>query len=116
MHRFYNDSERNGLRKRLRNEPTQGERVLWQYLKGEQLGVKFRCQYGVGPYVVDFYCASLRLAIELDGDSHFQPGAQERDRIRQRFIGEQGIRVIRFLESDVRSNQNAVLEQIKKNL
>jgi very-short-patch-repair endonuclease len=59
-------------RKGLRNNMTEAEIVLWKYLKGSQLdGKKFRRQHSFGNYILDFYCAPLKLAIELDGASHF---------------------------------------------
>ncbi|MGH8474006.1 MAG: endonuclease domain-containing protein, partial [Gammaproteobacteria bacterium] len=62
---------------------------------------RFRRQYGVGPYVLDFYCPELKLAIEVDGDNHFEAGAGEYDRERQRYIESLGIRVLRFTNREV---------------
>ena len=63
------------------------------------MGYRFRRQYGIGPYVLDFYCLGLKLAIEVDGDSHFEAG--EYDRERQRYIESLGIRVLRFTNREV---------------
>jgi len=89
------------------------EVLLWSKLKGKQmLGCKFKRQYGVGPYIVDFYCPELRLAIELDGDSHFLDGAEARDLVRQRFIESFDIKFLRFQNVEVTTNLEGVLETI----
>lgn len=72
MNRTYNDQTQKEVRQQLRQHATQPEQLLWRHLRGSQVnGLKFRRQYGVGVYVLDFYCPELRLAIELDGDSHY---------------------------------------------
>jgi very-short-patch-repair endonuclease len=68
---LFNDPDQKSFRKELRNEPTRAEYLLWQALKGSALGYKFRRQHGIGKYVVDFYCPSKRLVVEVDGDTHF---------------------------------------------
>ena len=89
------------------------EVILWQYLKGKQInGCKFRRQFGVGPYVVDFYCVEFKLAIELDGDSHFSEDAQKHDIERQEYIGQFGIKFLRFTNDDVYTNVNGVVQTI----
>ena len=65
-------------RKELRNHPTPAEELLWSLLRRKQLlGKKFRRQFSVGHYIVDFYCVECNLAIELDGARHFEPERQE---------------------------------------
>jgi len=87
---------------------------LWQHLKLRSLcGLKFRRQYGIGPFVVDFFCAELSLAIELDGDSHFGREVEDYDRRRQDFIERKGINFLRFLNSQVFENIGGVLETIR---
>src|SRR5688572_9377130 len=91
------------------------ESALWSKLRRRQLlGYKFRRQYSVGTYVVDFYCAELRLAIELDGDSHFQTGAQSRDREREAFIKSFGIDFLRFRNVEVFEQLSDVLDAIAR--
>jgi very-short-patch-repair endonuclease len=86
------------------------EQKLWHALRGAQLGASFRRQHPVGPYVLDFYCASADLAVELDGDEH--ANRAERDSLRTRFLNRRGIRVIRFCNRDVWSNLDGVKEMI----
>jgi len=91
------------------------ESVLWSKLRRRQLlGYKFRRQYSVGTYVVDFYCVELRLAIEVDGDSHYQGGAQERDKDRETFIKSFGIDFLRFRNVEVFEQLSAVLDSIAR--
>lgn len=116
---IHNKPEMKSLRQCLRNEATPAERELWNLLRKSSLGGhKFRRQHGVGRYIVDFYCPSERLAIELDGDSHFTKEASEYDRERTIHLNSLNIRVIRFLNSDVHENPDAVcgmiLEELKR--
>ena len=83
MNRIYNRRELKTRRQTLRSQMPPAEALLWQQIRGKQLlGYKFRRQYSVGRYVLDFYCPALRLGIELDGDSHFQEGAAQGDQER----------------------------------
>ena len=92
-------------RQSLRNSLPSAELILWSRLKNRQIcAQKFRRQFSVGPYVVDFYCPALKLAIEIDGDSHFQPGEQEKDRTRQQFIESTGVQFLRLRNIEVRQN------------
>ena len=84
---IHNNPDLKQLRQSLRNGSTPSERKLWNVLKHGNLdGYKFRRQHSVGRYVVDFYCPTKRLAIELDGDSHFTDEAIEYDRERTIFL------------------------------
>ena len=90
MTQIFNRSSDTEKRRRLRREGPLAEQRLWLRLRNRQLmGYRFRRQYGIGPYVLDFYCPGLKLAIEVDGDSHFEAG--EYDRERQRYIESLGI-------------------------
>jgi very-short-patch-repair endonuclease len=77
------------------------------------LGYKFRRQHSVDRFVIDFYCPELKLAIEVDGDTHFTPPALVRDRDRQNHIESFGIRFIRVTNEDVYRNLDAVLDNIE---
>ena len=90
------------------------EKKLWFYLRKKQLGVKFRRQHGIGKYVVDFFCSERKLVIELDGDSHFSIETQKYDEIRNLFMKNLGIRVVRFTNQDVLDSSDNVLLCIKK--
>lgn len=89
------------------------EQVLWRHLRGSQMdALKFRRQYGVGIYVLDFYCPALRLAIEIDGDSHYSEAGVRHDADRDKFLREQNIRIIRFTNNEVVTNIEGVLTVI----
>lgn len=91
------------------------ERKLWEYLRGRGLlGLKFRRQHGIGLYILDFYCPSLRFGIEIDGDSHFEDGYQKYDARRDRFLLSFGIKIYRFTNHEVYWDLENVLEQLKK--
>lgn len=93
---------------------TEPEIKLWQYLRNEQLGVKFRRQHSIGEYIADFYCSKLKLVIEIDGESHFNDEAIEYDSIRTNFFKSLGIEVIRFNNDEVMTNIEGVFEIIQK--
>ena len=99
--------------RRLRRDMPGVEARLWSYLRRQQLGGhKFRRQAPIGRYVVDFFCPAKRLIIELDGGHHNEDATAARDSERQAWLEQEGYRVIRFWNSDITGNLNAVLEQI----
>lgn len=110
---IHNKSDLKSRRKTLRNEATPAEQQLWRTLQHSQLhGYKFRRQHSVGYYIVDFYCPSERLVVELDGESHFSDEAIEYDRERTAFLNSLNIRVLRFLNTDVFNHLESVCERI----
>jgi very-short-patch-repair endonuclease len=113
--RLYNAPSSKPLRRALRAQLTPSEAALWKHLQRSQLdGRKFRRQHSVGPYVLDFYCPRERLAVELDGAAHDHASAQTRDRIRERFLMQAGIQVLRFENRHVIENLEGVLIEIKR--
>jgi very-short-patch-repair endonuclease len=101
-------------RKFLRRNLTEAECVLWSVLKGKKLdGRKFRRQHSIGYYIADFYCPSEKLIIELDGNHHFSPEGIEKDRERDEYLKELGIKVLRFENKEVLNNLSEVLKGIK---
>lgn len=100
-------------RRDLRNFPTRAEAHLWKYLRDKQIqGRKFRRQHSVGRYILDFYCPSERLAIELDGVHHLDPQIQEYDSARTDFLQREGIRVLRFTNLEAIEKTENVLRSI----
>lgn len=113
MTRIFNRGSEKAKRRELRDEMTPAEKGLWLKLRARQfLGTRWRRQYSVGPYILDFYCPTVRLAVELDGDSHFGDGAEEHDAQRQAYLEQFGIRVIRFVNQDVYHRMPLVIEAI----
>ena len=113
MTQFFNKTSEKEKRRSLRNNMSPTETLVWSRLRYNQvLGYKFRRQSSVGPYVLDFYCPALKLAVEIDGDSHFVAGAIEYDQRRQAFIESFGIHFLRFTNREVNHKLEAVLEKI----
>jgi very-short-patch-repair endonuclease len=101
--------------KRLRQDQTDAERVLWFSLRDRRLGGwKFKRQVPLGRFVVDFLCADARLIIELDGGQHATQSI--RDAARTRELETMGYLVLRFWNNDVMSNRDGVLETIASTL
>jgi 5-methyltetrahydrofolate--homocysteine methyltransferase len=92
---------------------TGAERVLWESLRDRRLdGLKFRRQYAVGPYVLDFCCPSLRLAVEVDGAVHDATEQVIRDGLRTEHLALFDYLVLRVRNEDVFTNLGAVLDRI----
>lgn len=110
----YNRPEQKSLRRDLRKGGEAPEAVMWTLLKNRQLdGMRFRRQFGVGPYVLDFYCPEIKLGVELDGAPHFMSGNFGRDDVREEYLfREHGIRIVRFENRDLFYNQDGVVKVI----
>lgn len=110
----HNDPILKHRRKDLRNGSTKEERLLWKYLKKEQLGVMFRRQFGIGPYIADFYCHKYRLIIELDGAQHYYEKGLEYDTVRDNYLKELGYTVLHFSNNEILQSLNGVIMKIKE--
>jgi very-short-patch-repair endonuclease len=96
----------------LRGNMTDAELRLWHALRRDQLnGLHFRRQHPIGPFTLDFYCPSLRLAVEVDGGQHAEQVKQADDR-RTRWLAEKGVVVVRYWNNDVLSNLEGVLSDL----
>src|SRR5688500_16330958 len=99
------DHLRAALRERarlMRREMTPAERKFWYAVRNDQIdGHRFRRQQPVGPYIADFLCAALYLAVEVDGDSHTEPAQEQWDQDRTTYLADHGVRVLRFTNLDV---------------
>jgi len=116
--RIYNRKKEQERRRYFRKNMPKSEVLIWTKLKRRQMhGERFLRQYGVDhQYIIDFYCPRLKLAIEVDGDSHFVLGAEEYDKERQEHIEAFGIRFLRFNNADVCENIDGVYQDILKKL
>ncbi len=94
----------------LRKNQTPQEVLLWARLRRSQLGVKFKRQHSVGPYILDFYCPDKKLAVELDGSQHLNN--KNYDDERSDYLSVLGIKTIRFWNNEVNANMNGVIEFI----
>ena len=105
------------FRQKLRKQMTAAEVALWIMIKNKQLvGERFRRQFSIGHYILDFYCPKYKLCIELDGAGHFTEEGQEYDNKRTNYLKSVGVLVIRFENFEVFDRPMQVLEEIKKNL
>ncbi|MDY5238402.1 endonuclease domain-containing protein [Bacteroides helcogenes] len=114
MQTIMNTPEKGMQRKELRNHSTPAEATLWKMLKGEQVaGLKFRRQHSVGPYILDFFCPEIKLAIELDGEVHNKQ--EEYDEQRTHFLQKtKGIEVLRFENRTVFENAELIIREIEE--
>lgn len=111
MYEIFNKSKFLSRRRELRKSSTSQELKLWHYLRNKKLGVKFRRQHGIGPYVVDFYCKENNLIIELDGAQH--KDEKEYDKERDNYMETLEIKVLRFWNGEIDKNIEKVLQKIK---
>ncbi len=96
----------------LRREMTSAEKMLWQELRGDKLGVHFRRQQIIAGFIVDFYCHSASLVIEVDGGIHDAKRQKENDRERERILNEMGLRIVRFRNDEVEKELAQLLSRI----
>ncbi|MEH2324473.1 MAG: endonuclease domain-containing protein [Nostoc sp.] len=117
MTKLYNKNSEIDKRRHLRQNITKAEKMIWDKIRDRQLeNCKFRRQYSVDKFVIDFYSSELKLAIEIHGESHFQEHAAEYNQAIQEFIESAGIKFIRFTNNHVYANLPAVLESIAQNI
>jgi len=100
--------------KELRREMTLAEKILWEELRANKLGVHFRRQQIVQGFIVDFYCHKSALVVEVDGDIHDLQ--YEEDVRREKVLSELGLRIVRFRNDDVLKNLSTVVEKIHKQI
>ena len=100
--------------RRLRGDMTDTEKMLWKHLRRKNLdGYRFRRQHPLDRYVLDFYCPALKLAVELDGSQHNTKEGRTSDNERTAWLQGQGIRVLRFQNTDVVTNIDSVIKEIQ---
>jgi very-short-patch-repair endonuclease len=105
------------LSRRLRLKQTPWETKVWARLRAKRISPqKFKRQYPIGNYIVDFYCAEKRLIIEIDGSQHDEEKNRTKDQIRDKYLKDQGFKVLRFKNNEIDQNLEGVFETIGKNL
>lgn len=111
---IYNQAELKEKRRSLRNNLTNTEKLLWKYLKSRQIeNVKFRRQFSIDNYIVDFYAAAIKLVIEVEGDTHFKDEEVDYDRRRQRDLESFEVTFLRFTNTDIIESTEFVVENIR---
>lgn len=98
----------------LRRRMTVAERKFWSLVRNNRLGVKFRRQVPMGPYIVDFFCFSSKLVVELDGSQHGTAEGKEYDFHRDEFLKAHGLTVLRFSNKEFLTNQDGVCRVIQE--
>lgn len=102
--------------RQLRRTMSKPEVMLWQFLRKRPMGIKFRRQHPVGCYILDFYCPTVKLAIEIDGMAHDMGDRPAQDERRDSFLPRQGIAVMRIPAQDVFHDVEGVVEQIVRHI
>jgi very-short-patch-repair endonuclease len=112
MGEIFNHESKKLLRRQLRKNSTETEKILWEFLRKRRMGIKFTRQFSIGPFVVDFYCPTKRLIIEIDGSQHYESEAILYDKKRTEYFESLGLRVLRFTNIDVYHRKEAVCDMI----
>jgi len=108
------ENKMKGIAQELRKNSTDTEKYLWKYLRGKQLeGFKFRRQHPFGRYIVDFINLERKIIIEVDGGQRLE---NKKDKLRNKWLKEQGYEVLRFWDNEVLTNIESVLEVIRGKL
>lgn len=112
-----NDPVLKQRRRELRRNQTETEKTFWLHLRNRKFyGIKFFRQYSIGPYILDFYCPKLKLAIELDGGQHAHDDNRKYDADRSAYLKSQGIDVMRFWNHEVLHYTDSVLAKIAQKI
>jgi len=112
MTKIFNKKETKNIRRLLRAQPISAERQVWQRIRRRQLGYRFNRQYGIGNYVVDFYCAEKKLIIEIDGATHSSEQEIKKDLEREGYLKNLGLNIKRYTNRDVFDNLGSVIDSI----
>ncbi len=112
MPRFDHDPASTSRARGLRRSLTCYEVRLWSRLRGAQLGVSFRKQHPIGPYIVDFAAPSIDLIVEMDGGQHGTLDGRAADGRRDAFLASKGWEVMRFWNGELFENEDGVVETI----
>jgi very-short-patch-repair endonuclease len=101
----------------LRKNQTDSERKLWSILRNRRLsGAKFRRQFPIGKYILDFYSPKYKLGIEADGGQHYKVKGKIKDQQRSKELSKLGVRIIRFSDRDILTNLDGVYRMIHQNI
>ena len=116
MTKHYNKKEIQNRRRYLRNNMTCSEKLVWMFLRKQQMNERFLRQYSVDNYIIDFYCPKLQLAIEIDGDVHDLKRQKRQDKTRQEYLEKLGIKFVRIKNEDLLNNPNKAFERIENKI
>jgi len=108
MGKIYNNKKFIKFQRDLRKNQTKTEYLLWKKIRNDSLGVRFRRQYNIGKYIVDFYCPQYKIAIEVDGLTHAEESVFKKDVEKQKYLESLGIKIFRFNSIDVVENLDGI--------
>ncbi|MDD4332952.1 MAG: endonuclease domain-containing protein [Patescibacteria group bacterium] len=112
MGKIFNKTDQKNIRRFLRKQEIGAEKLLWRKLRNRNFGYKFRRQYGIGGYIVDFYCPEVKLAIEIDGATHSSDKELKNDKEKEEYIKSIGVALKRYSNCEVYKNQDLVVGDI----
>ena len=114
MNRIFNIKELKERRRKLRNNQTVEEKRVWECIRKKRVcEIQFYRQYGIGPYIADFYSLKIKLCIEIDGEQHYTSKGKIYDKERDDYMKSLGIEVLRFKNSEVINTFSDVIDNIK---
>lgn len=112
-----NDPALKQRRQELRHNQTEAEKTFWSQVRNRQFcGLRFLRQYSIGPYILDFYCPTVKLAIELDGGQHTRQESREYDLLRSEYLKAHDIDIIRFWNPAVLLDISSVLAKVQEKI
>ena len=115
MPRHFNRTTEKSKRRQLRRDQTPAEELVWRFLRKRQTkNCKFRRQYSIDKFVIDFYSPELKLAVEIDGDVHDLPSQKEHDIARQNYLENYGIKFIRIRNEELFANTDKAFDKIEE--
>ncbi|MDP2693174.1 MAG: endonuclease domain-containing protein [bacterium] len=104
------------IRRKLRKDSTKSEIILWNKIRNKAFGYKFRRQHSIGNFVVDFYCAELRLVVEIDGYIHGEEFKKQLDEKKENFLLNNDFKILRYMNEQVLFELDSVLQDLSNNL
>jgi very-short-patch-repair endonuclease len=114
MTKHFNKSSEKIKRRKLRQNQTEAEKLIWRFLRNRQLlGYKIKRQYSIDHFVVDFYCPELKLAVEADGGSHIEPERKKYDIRREKYLKKFGVSFVRIKDEELFGNPNKAFAKIE---
>lgn len=117
MTKHFNRTTEKVKRRQLRKDQTMAEKLIWRYLRNRKTEhIKFRRQYSIDKFIIDFYSPEIKLAVEIDGDVHELPEQKEHDIERQKHLKMYGIMFLRIKNEEIFGNPNEAFKKIEKEI
>ena len=117
MTKLYNRQQEKEKRRELRQNETYAEKCIWSQLRNRSfLGLKFKRQFSIDRYIIDFYCPEHKIAIEVDGSVHDMEEVKTNDKQRQTILESYGVKFIRVTNEEYFGNPNKAFDRIEREL